>query len=86
MLELRRIRAGIFKEDDEKYPSISLYEIEKIIKDEKELRKSIIPGEVISKLYPVVQIEEESAERILSGQPVYEKNLDKKYEFKKGHD
>ena len=84
MLELRRTRAGIFKEDDEKYPSISLYELEKIIKDEKELRKNIIPGEIISMLYPIVQINEESAERILSGQPIYEKNLIQKDNFNAG--
>ena len=84
MLELRRIRAGIFKEDDEKYPSISLYELEKMTKDEKELRRSIIPGEVISQIYPVVQIKEESAERILRGQPIYEKNLTEKYNFNVG--
>ena len=81
MLELRRIRAGIFKEDDEKYPSISLYELEKAMKDEKMLRKIIIPGEIVSQIYPVVQIKEESAERILRGQPIYEKNLAEKYNF-----
>ncbi len=81
MLELRRTRAGIFKEDDEKYPSITIYELEKAMKDEEELRKSIIPGEVISQIYPVVQIREESAERILRGQPIYEKNLAEKYNF-----
>jgi H/ACA ribonucleoprotein complex subunit 4 len=81
MLELRRIRAGIFKEDDEKYPSITIYELEKAMKDEEELRKSIIPGEVISQIYPIVQIREESAERILRGQPIYEKNLAEKYNF-----
>ncbi len=81
MLELRRTRAGIFKEDDENYPSISLYELEKAVKNEKELRKNIIPGEVISQIYPVVQIMEESAPRILRGQPIYEKNLAEKYNF-----
>ncbi len=75
MIELRRIRAGIFKEDDKKYPSINLYELEKAVKDEKILKEIIIPGEIISQLYPVVQIKEESAERILRGQPIYKKNL-----------
>lgn len=84
MLELRRTRAGIFKEDDEKYPSITIYELEKAMKDEEELRKNIIPGEVISQIYPVVQIREESAERILRGQPIYEKNLSKEYGFSEG--
>lgn len=85
MLELRRIRAGIFKEDDEKYPSINLYELEKAMKDEKILREIIIPGEVISQLYPVVQIKEESAERILKGQPIYKKNLADEHKIETGN-
>ena len=85
MLELRRIRAGIFKEDDEKYPSINLYELEKAMKDEKILKEIIIPGEVISQLYPVVQIKEESAERILKGQPIYKKNLADEHEMENGN-
>ena len=79
MLELRRIRAGIFKEDDEKYPSINLYELEEAVKDEEKLREIIIPGEVISKVYHEIQIKEESATRILRGQPIYNKDLAEKY-------
>lgn len=85
MIELRRIRAGIFKEDDEKYPSINLYELEKAMKDEKILRKIIIPGEVISQLYPEIQVKEESAERILRGQPIYKKNLVDKNDVENGN-
>ncbi len=83
MFELRRIRAGIFKEDDKKYPSITLYELEKAAKDEKKLREIIIPGEVVKELYPVVEIKMESAERILRGQPIYKKNLVKELDMKK---
>jgi len=76
MLELRRIRAGIFKEED----SINLYELEKAVieykKGNEELLKNLIsPGEIISRIYSVVQIKEESAIRILRGQPVYNKDL-----------
>lgn len=76
MLELRRVRAGIFKEEK----SCNLYDFEKAVEEynkgnEKSLREIIIPGEVISQIYPVVQTKEESAERILRGQPIYEKNL-----------
>ena len=82
MLELRRIRAGIFKEEE----SNTLYELEKAVEEfkrgnETSLRDMIIPGEAISELYPVVQIKEESAERILRGQPIYEKNLANKGKF-----
>ena len=77
MLELRRVRAGIFKEDSKKYPSVTLYEIEKAAKekDEKKLREMIIPGEIVSEIYPAVKINEDEVEKILHGQPIYRENL-----------
>ncbi|MEK6917339.1 MAG: RNA-guided pseudouridylation complex pseudouridine synthase subunit Cbf5 [Nanoarchaeota archaeon] len=88
MLELRRARAGIFREEDRNYPVVNLYDFEKAAKeykkgDEKLLRKIIIPGEVVSLVYLVVEIEEESVGRILKGQPIYKKNLVKKADFEK---
>jgi H/ACA ribonucleoprotein complex subunit 4 len=77
MLELRRVRAGIFKEEK----SYTLYDLEKATKDEKALKEMIIPGEVITELYPIVQIKKEFTDRILHGQPIYRENLTKKYEF-----
>jgi len=85
MLELRRIRAGIFREDD----SVNLYDLEKAVDeyekgDEKSLREMIIPGEIISELYPVVQIKEVYVERVFHGSPIYYQHLvDKKVEYKK---
>lgn len=77
MLELRRVRAGIFKEDDKKYPSVNLYDFEKAVEaykkgDESLLRKIIIPGEVISELFPIVQIKEKYIEKVLHGSPIHE--------------
>ncbi len=78
MTKLRRIRAGIFKEKD----SIKLEALEKM--NGKELGRVIIPAEeAITKVYPVVEIQEESVDRILHGQPIYHKNLVKKYDLKK---
>lgn len=74
MLELRRTRAGIFKEAD----SYTLYDLENAIDDKKALKKMIIPAEIIIKLYPVVEIKKASVDRILHGQPIYEKDLLKK--------
>lgn len=71
MLELRRTRAGVFDEKD----SINLYELEKAVKDEKALRKILIPAEIISELYPVVQIKKEFADKILHGSPIYYEHL-----------
>ncbi|MEX0920186.1 MAG: RNA-guided pseudouridylation complex pseudouridine synthase subunit Cbf5 [Candidatus Pacearchaeota archaeon] len=82
MLELRRVRAGIFNEDDKEYPSVNLYDLEKAIEsfkkgDEKPLREIIIPGEIITELYPVVQVKEKYADKLLHGSPLH-------YEFLKG--
>ena len=46
--------------------------------NEKPLREMIIPGEIIAQLFPVVEIEKECVERVLRGQPIYDKNLSKK--------
>lgn len=76
MLELRRIRAGIFEEEG----SVNLYDFEKIVEsyksgDESALRKIIIPGEIISELYSVVQIKKEFTDKILHGSPIYYEHL-----------
>lgn len=76
MLELRRTRAGIFEEDK----SATLYELEKAVReykkgDEKLLREIIIPGEIVSELYSVVQIKKEFADKILHGSPIYYEHL-----------
>jgi len=80
MLELRRIRAGIFEEEK----SYTLYDLEKALKDEKLLGEMIIPAEIITELHPIVEIKKESVGRILHGQPVYDKELSKKYDFNEG--
>ena len=79
MLELRRISAGIFEEEK----SYTLYDLDKAIEEldkgnEDKLREMIIPGEIIAQLFPVVEIEKECVERVLRGQPIYDKNLSKK--------
>ena len=84
MLELRRIRAGIFKEEN----SVNLYDFEKAAdeykKGNEELLKNIIsPGEIIIELYPEIQIKQDSSERILRGQPIYKKNLVKEVKMEK---
>jgi len=85
MLELRRTRAGIFEEED----SVNLYDFEKIAEsyksgDEDALKKIIIPGEIISELYPVVQIKKEFADKILHGSPIYYEHLKNTKDKEKG--
>ncbi len=71
MLELRRIRAGIFSEESKEYPSINLYDFEKAVENYKkgndeELRKIIIPAEIVSEIYPIAQIKNREKKRLLT--------------------
>jgi len=75
MLELRRTRAGIFSENDKNYPSVNLFDFEKAVEEygkgeEDLLRKIIIPGEVVSRLFPVFQVKKKYVDKILHGSPV----------------
>lgn len=85
MLELRRIRAGIFKENDKNHPSINLYDLEKAVKDEKLLKKIIIPGkEALEQILPSIQIREKSVKKLLTGKPIYKEDLLKELKNEKG--
>ena len=80
MLELRRVRAGIFLEDCKKHPSVNLYDFEKAVKEHKQgneklLREIIIPGEIISELHPVVEIKKNNLKKIFTGKPIHEQDL-----------
>lgn len=88
MLELRRIRAGIFYELDKYYLSVNLFDFEKAVEEykkgkEKLLRDIIIPGEVVSKIFPVIQIKEKTVNNILHGSPIYYDDLKDRKEIKK---
>lgn len=85
MLELRRTNAGIFNENDSEYPTINLYDFEKAVEEykkgnEEPLRKIIIPGEIISKLHPTIEIKQEAVKRIFHGSPIHnDEVIDEKY-------
>jgi H/ACA ribonucleoprotein complex subunit 4 len=72
MLELRRIKAGIFSEEH----SINLYSFEKAAGEfakgnEKPLREILIPGEIVSSILPVVLIKSEFVKLALRGSPIH---------------
>ena len=69
MISLRRTRAGIFEEKD----SIKLEDLEKL--KGEDLRKVIIPAEIVSEVYPVVQIKEDNLEKIFTGKPIHKGDL-----------
>ncbi len=86
MLKLRRVRAGIFCGKD----SINLKDFEKAVKEyrtgcvnsEEKLRKIIIPAEIISEIFPVVEIKKESSKKILHGKPIFYADLKKREDIK----
>jgi len=89
MLELRRIQAGIFNEEDKNYPSVNLYEFEKAVDDYKKgnevpLKKILIPAEIVSVVYEPVEIKEDNLKRIFTGKPIHFEDLKTKNNFKKG--
>jgi len=79
MLELRRIRAGIFSEND--FEFVNLYDFEKAVdiyikeKNETLLRKILIPAEVIGEIYPVIGVKEEVIEKLFTGKPVLKEDI-----------
>lgn len=76
MIELRRIRAGIFLEKD----SYKIKKIENAFEkykkgDESELRKMLIPAEVIKEVILEVQVKEEPVKELLNGKPLMRQDL-----------
>lgn len=79
MTELRRIRAGIFSEEDENF--VSLYDFQEAVEDyrkgkEEKLRKILIPAEIIAEILPVVQVKKDNIKQILTGKPLMKQDLE----------
>jgi H/ACA ribonucleoprotein complex subunit 4 len=84
MLELRRVRAGIFKENT----IVNLYDFEKAVKEyesgnEESLKKMIFPGEIVSEVYEKVQVKQEVIDRLLHGKVIHYEDLKKKIKIEK---
>lgn len=74
MLELRRTRASVFKENQ----AIDLYEFDKIKDKPKELDKHLIPAEqAIKQVLPQVQISDKNLKQILTGKPLHKSDVSK---------
>ncbi len=81
MLELRRTEAGIFNEEQKNFTN--LYEFQKAVEEyekgnEKSLREILIPGEIISKIMPTIQVKKEAIEKLYHGSPIFNKYLKSK--------
>ena len=71
MLELRRSQAGIFEEKS----SITLYQLDEALEslkqgDEQPLKNLLIPGEIVTQIYPASEIKKEYLPLLLKGSPV----------------
>ncbi len=78
MLELRRIKAGLFDEAE----SYSLYDLENAVKEyehgkDDRLRGMLIPGEIISRVMENVEIKQEAINVLFRGSPLFKKFLEK---------
>jgi len=85
MTGLRRIRAGIFLEKE----SVTKEEFEKAVEkyfngDEMDLRNMILPAEIVSEIYPIVEVKKEFIEKIMHGAPIDYKFLIEKKKIEKG--
>jgi H/ACA ribonucleoprotein complex subunit 4 len=81
MLELRRISAGIFSEEQKEF--INLYELEKAIKENR-LKEYLIPAEeALNKIMPSVFVKNSEKKRLLTGKAVYMEDLSRENEIKK---
>ncbi len=76
MLELRRIKAGLFEEKN----LVNLYDFELAVEEykkgnEQKLRDILIPGEIVSEVLQVVQLNPQSLKQTLTGKPLFEKDV-----------
>lgn len=77
MIELRRVRAGMFKVNK----SHKLEEIEEAVKlwkekdNEEKLRKMLIPAEIIQQIITKLNIKEESIKGLLNGKPLMREDI-----------
>lgn len=79
MTGLRRIRAGIFFEKN----CVTKENFEKAVEeyfkgDDKLLREMIIPAEIVAEVYPIVEVNENSVDRLLHGSPLHEEFVKEK--------
>jgi tRNA U55 pseudouridine synthase TruB len=82
MIGLKRIRAGIFKKEQ----MTTKQEFENAVDEykkgnEKLLREIIIPAEIVSEVYPIVEVKKQFVEKILHGSPIDFKFLEKKKDY-----
>jgi len=81
MISLRRTRAGIFADKDKEF--VSLTDFEKVVEeykkgDETRLRELITPAEIVIRILPVIEVNEEALKKLKNGSPIFEEMLENK--------
>jgi len=81
MISLRRIKAGIFSEKDKEF--VSLADFEKAVEEyqkgnEKKVKELITPAEIIIKILPIVEVNEEAIKKLKNGSPIFAEMLEEK--------
>lgn len=84
MIQLRRIRAGIFKEKE----IVKMQDFEKAVEEyekgnDKKLREIIIPAEIVSEVYSSIEVKKEFVDKLLHGSPIDSKFLTRKEKIEK---
>ncbi len=77
MTKLRRVRAGIFSEKE----AVQLKDLENI--GEEKLREMIIPAEIVSEVYPAIEVKEQFVDKLLHGSPLHDEFLIKKIKLER---
>jgi H/ACA ribonucleoprotein complex subunit 4 len=85
MLELRRIRDGIFNEKN----SVTMHQLIDAVRKHKkgsseELEKILIPVEIIAKNMPKIIVKKEFIAKVYHGSPIFKKIVGKKDKMKEG--
>jgi H/ACA ribonucleoprotein complex subunit 4 len=75
MTELKRTRAGLFSEKDREYTDIET--LSKLVAEnnEKELRKLLVPGEIITQAIESYEVMPEAIEKLKNGSPLFKHML-----------
>jgi len=84
MASLRRIKAGLFSEKDKEFTTLE--QLEKAISEYKSgnsenLRKLIVPAEIITELLEVIEVKPEFIQKLYNGSPIFDEML---IDLKKG--
>jgi len=82
MISLRRLQAGLFSDKDKEFVNLDKFKeaVEKYKNgDEKELRKLLVPAEIIIRLIPAIELKEDCLDRLKHGSPIFKNMIPEKY-------